>query len=163
MRATTPGRPYQSFDPGLRRRHVSGEQRMAQAKLPNILFLCTDQQRYDALGCYENPRIQTPAIDGLAQDGVLFERCYVQNPVCAPSRASLLTGQYPRTHGLWGNGVALPAGQPTFSKALADAGYDCGTIGKMHLAACFGGRAEPPRGDGFRLFHWAPDPPPPPP
>ncbi len=131
---------------------------MADAKRPNILFLCTDQQRYDALGCYGNPQIQTPALDGLAREGVLFEQCYVQSPVCAPSRASLLTGQYPRTHGLWANGVALPAHQPLFSKALAADGYDCGMIGKMHLSACFGGRTEPRYDDGFGFYQWSHDP-----
>ncbi len=125
---------------------------------PNILFICTDQQRSDALGCYGNPHIQTPAIDALAADGVLFERCIVQSPVCAPSRASLMTGQYPRTHGLWGNGVALPDHQPLFTKALAESGYDCGSIGKMHLSACFGGRTERRLDDGFRFFAWAHDP-----
>ncbi|MGI8485344.1 MAG: sulfatase family protein [Thermomicrobiales bacterium] len=125
---------------------------------PNILFICTDQQRFDALGCYGNPYIQSPAIDALAADGVLFERCIVQSPVCAPSRASLMTGQYPRTHGLWGNGVALPDYQPVFTKALADGGYDCGSIGKMHLSACFGGRTERRLDDGFRFFAWAHDP-----
>ncbi|MEJ7900367.1 MAG: sulfatase-like hydrolase/transferase, partial [Thermomicrobiales bacterium] len=104
---------------------------------PNILFICTDQQRYDALGCYGNTHIQTPNIDLLAADGVLFEQCYVQSPVCAPSRASLVTGQYPSVHGLWGNGVALPEHAALFSRALATGGYDCATIGKMHLAACF--------------------------
>ena len=58
------------------------------ADRPNILVICTDQQRYDAAGCYGNPHIQTPTIDALAREGVLFERCYVQSPVCAPSRAS---------------------------------------------------------------------------
>ena len=125
---------------------------------PNILFICTDQQRFDALGCYGSPYIQTPAIDALAAEGVLFERCIVQSPVCAPSRASLMTGQYPRTHGLWGNGVALPDHQPLFTKALADSGYDCGSIGKMHLSACFGGRTERRLDDGFRFFAWAHDP-----
>lgn len=127
----------------------------AQPKRPNILFICTDQQRYDALGCYGNSHIQTPTIDGLAQDGVLFEQCYVQNPVCAPSRASLLTGQYPRTHGLWGNGVPLPEHQPLFSRSMADGGYDCGMIGKMHLSACFGSRTEPRYDDGFSFYKWA--------
>jgi choline-sulfatase len=126
---------------------------------PNILFICTDQQRYDALGCYGNTYIQTPVIDRLADEGVLFEQCYVQSPVCAPSRASLVTGQYPSVHGLWGNGVALPEGAALFSRTLADGGYDCGTIGKMHLAACFDGRTEPrPADDGFRLYRWAHDP-----
>jgi arylsulfatase A-like enzyme len=131
---------------------------MAEAARPNILFICTDQQRYDALGCYGNGQIQTPAIDGLAGEGVLFEQCYVQNPVCAPSRASLLTGRYPRAHGLWANGVALPRHETIFTRVLADAGYDCGLIGKLHLAACYRGRTEPRRDDGFRSFEWAHDP-----
>ena len=125
---------------------------------PNILFICTDQQRFDALGCYGNVHVQTPAIDGLAQEGVLFEQCYVQSPVCSPSRASLLTGQYVHSHGLWANGVSLPAYAPLFSKALAEDGYDCGLIGKWHLSACFEGRTEPRLDDGFRVFKWAHDP-----
>jgi arylsulfatase A-like enzyme len=131
---------------------------MSAASPPNVLFLCTDQQRFDSLGCYGNQHIRTPAIDGLAADGVLFEQCYVQNPVCAPSRASLLTGQYVHTHGLWANGVALPEQAQLFPRALADAGYDCGMAGKLHLAACFQGRTEPRHDDGFRVFQWAHDP-----
>lgn len=125
---------------------------------PNIVFICTDQQRYDTLGCYGNTRISTPVIDRLARDGVLFEQCYVQNPVCAPSRASLITGRYPHAHGLYANGVALPPDEQFFSRALAEAGYDCGTIGKLHQAACQHGRTEPRRDDGFRFFQWAHDP-----
>ena len=125
---------------------------------PNILFICTDQQRYDAAGCYGNPHIQTPTIDTLASEGVLFEQCYVQSPVCAPSRASFLTGQYVRNHGLWANGVSLPDGQRLFTKSLADNGYDCGLIGKMHLAAAYEGRTEPRFDDGFRFFQWSHDP-----
>ena len=130
---------------------------MAEAR-PNILFICTDQQRYDALGCYGNAHIQTPTIDGLADEGVLFEQCYVQSPVCAPSRASLMTGRYPHNHGLWANGVALPEHQPLVTRALADGGYDCGLIGKMHLAAAFDGRTEHRFDDGFRFYQWAHDP-----
>jgi arylsulfatase len=131
---------------------------MSASSPPNVLFLCTDQQRYDALGCYGNRDIRTPAIDALAADGVLFERCYVQNPVCAPSRASLVTGRYVHAHGLWANGVAIPAHEQLFPQALADGGYDCGLAGKMHLAACFDGRTEPRHDDGFRVFRWAHDP-----
>lgn len=131
---------------------------MTESKRPNILFICSDQQRYDSLGCYGNDHIQTPTIDQLADDGVLFEQCYVQNSVCAPSRASLVTGQYVSNHGLWGNGVHLPKHKPLFSRALADSGYSCGMIGKMHLAACFGGRTEERLDDGYEFYRWAHDP-----
>ncbi|MGH2534579.1 MAG: sulfatase-like hydrolase/transferase [Thermomicrobiales bacterium] len=125
---------------------------------PNILLICTDQQRYDALGCYGNPHVQTPAIDALAGEGVLFEQCYVQNPVCSPARASLMTGQYVHNHGLWANGVSLPRDAPLVSRALADNGFDCGLIGKLHLGSAFGGRTEKRLDDGFRVFEWAHDP-----
>lgn len=122
---------------------------------PNILFICTDQQRYDSLGCYGNTHIRTPTIDQLATDGVLFEQCYVQSPVCSPSRASLVTGQYVHSHGLLSNGVALPSHQPLFSRALADSGYTCGMIGKMHPAACFDGHTEKRLDDGFAFYKWS--------
>lgn len=125
---------------------------------PNILFICTDQHRFDTLGCSGNAQIQTPTIDRLAREGVLFERCYVQSPVCAPSRASLMTGRYPPAHGLWANGVTLPPGQPLLTRALAEAGYASGLVGKMHLSACFRGRTELRRDDGLDYFQWAHDP-----
>lgn len=55
------------------------------SKKPNILILCSDQQRFDTLGCYNNTFVNTPNIDALAKEGVLFERAYAQNPVCTPS------------------------------------------------------------------------------
>lgn len=125
---------------------------------PNILMICTDQQRFDSLGCYGNAHVISPNIDRLAEEGVLFENCYAQNPVCSPSRASFFTGLYPHSHGLWANGVTLPGNPEFFTRALADGGYDTGMIGKMHLSACFGGRTEPRHEDGFRCFEWAHDP-----
>ncbi|TDE03091.1 sulfatase [Jiangella asiatica] len=125
---------------------------------PNILLICTDQQRFSALRAYDNPEINTPNLDRLAGEGVLFENCYVQNPVCGPSRASLMTGQYVHAHGEWANGVALPAHARLFTKDLAEAGYDCGLVGKLHLAACQHGRTEQRLDDGFRVFRWAHDP-----
>lgn len=126
---------------------------------PNVLLLCTDQQRYDAMGAYGNDEIDTPNLDRLAAQGVLFEHCYVQNPVCGPSRGSLMTGRYVHAHGLWANGVGLPADEQLFSRSLADAGYDCGLVGKFHVGgACYGGRLEPRLDDGFRVFRWAHDP-----
>jgi len=131
---------------------------MPISKRPNILLLCTDQQRYDTLGCTGSPVAQTPRLDLLAGKGTLFETCYVQNPICSPSRASLFTGQYVRNHGLWANGVSLPPHDRMFTRALADAGYDCGMIGKQHLAACQDWRTEPRQDDACRVFEWAHDP-----
>jgi len=122
---------------------------------PNILFICTDQQRADSLGCTGAPWAVTPNLDALAKQGALFRNCYVQNPVCSPSRASLFTGKYPSNHGLYANGVPMPAHQAMFTKTLADAGYDCGMIGKQHLAPCDTWRTEPRRNDGYRVFEWA--------
>ena len=71
--------------------------------LPNILFLITDQQRPDSLGCYGSKEAKTPNLDALAKDGVVFDNCYVSNPVCCPSRYSLCTGRYPHNHGVTEN------------------------------------------------------------
>ena len=130
---------------------------MSAARQPNILVLMTDQQRFDALGCAGNSHIQTPHLDKLAASGAMFENCYVQNPICSPSRASFATGLYPHNHGLWANGVSLPQGMPLISKLLADAGYDCGMAGKQHLAACANGD-EPRLDDGYRMYRWSHDP-----
>ncbi|WP_129667054.1 sulfatase [Phytoactinopolyspora endophytica] len=125
---------------------------------PNILLICTDQQRFDAVGAYGNPDIATPHLDRLAGQGTVFENCYVQNPVCGPSRASLMTGRYVPSHGLHANGVDLEPHELLFSRLLADTGYDCGLVGKFHLGACQDGRSEPRLDDGFRVFRWAHDP-----
>lgn len=125
---------------------------------PNVLLICTDQQRFDAVAAAGNPHIQTPNLDRLAAEGVLFENCYVQNPVCSPSRASLMTGRYVPAHGLHANGVDIDPTTEVFTKRLADEGYDCGLVGKFHLGSCQGGRLEPRLDDGFRVFRWAHDP-----
>ena len=124
----------------------------------NILVLMTDQQRFDSLGCYGNMHAQTPNLDRLAARGALFKSCYVQNPICSPSRATYATGLYPRNHGLWANGVTLPGGLPLLSKALANAGYDCGMAGKQHLAPVAGREQEPRLDDGYRVYRWSHSP-----
>ena len=67
-------------------------------KRPNFLFIITDQQRADHLGCYGNPVVQTANIDGLAARGTRFDRFYTATPICMPNRATLMTGRMPSLH-----------------------------------------------------------------
>lgn len=99
---------------------------------PNILLITSDQQHYDTLG-FANPRIQTPALDRLAREGTNFSRAYCPNPVCSPSRASIITGLYPSSHHCWTIGVKLPEDVPTVGDELRRHGYDTSLIGKAHF------------------------------
>lgn len=120
---------------------------------PNILWICTDQQRWDTVGALGNPHIRTPAVDALCRGGTAFTRAYTQSPICTPSRSSMLTGKYPASHHVYRNGNAFfPAGEVLVTKLLADAGYDCGLIGKLHLSAAKYHETRPD--DGYRVFHW---------
>jgi arylsulfatase A-like enzyme len=98
-----------------------------------ILFVTSDQQRYDSLGCTGGTVARTPVLDGLAAAGVLYHRAHPQNVVCMPSRATMITGQHVRHHGVWMNGVPLPVGAPSVAAVLHDAGYATGLIGKAHF------------------------------
>ena len=99
----------------------------------NILFITTDQQRADCLGCYGNPLLRTPHIDRLAHEGARFNRAYVNNPLCMPSRATMLTGRNPRSHRVWCNGVPLPPDEVFVSSHFAAAGYRTALVGKAHF------------------------------
>ena len=100
---------------------------------PNILLLMSDQQRWDTLGCYGCTAIPTPALDGLAADGVVFERCYVDVPICTPSRACMLTGRLPAGHGVYGIHDTLPADQMLLStRIIAAIAVICIATGKFH-------------------------------
>jgi arylsulfatase A-like enzyme len=98
-----------------------------------ILFITTDQQRYDTVGANGGILSRTPVLDGLAAQGIRFERCQPTSVVCMPSRASMLTGQFPSTHGAWMNGVALAIDAPSVAENLKDAGYATALIGKAHF------------------------------
>ncbi len=99
---------------------------------PNILILYTDQQRWDALGAAGNPEILTPNLDRLAASGTRFSHHFVQNPVCMPSRASFLSGQYPETLGISHMGVPLPEETWLLPRYLGAYGYRTANIGKLH-------------------------------
>ena len=107
-------------------------------KRPNFLFIITDQHRADHLGCYGNPVVQTPHIDGIAAKGTCWDRFYVANPICMPNRASIMTGRMPSLHGARHNGVPLSKDHTTFVELLRDAGYATGLIGKSHLQSFTG-------------------------
>ncbi len=98
-----------------------------------ILLVTTDQQRYDTLGCNGGSVARTPVVDALAAGGVRYERAHPQSVVCMPSRSTILTGQHPTTHGVWMNGVPLPANAPSVAGLLHDAGYRTALVGKAHF------------------------------
>lgn len=99
----------------------------------NILFILTDQQRKDSLGCYGNPVVRTPNLDRLAAQGVQFQRNYVANPICMPSRMSIFTGMFPRNHGVWTNGLLQEHERRTMATELSDLGYQTANFGKIHF------------------------------
>jgi len=77
-----------------------------------ILFITTDQQRYDALGCNGGKIARTPVVDALAKHGINYSRAHNQNVVCMPARSTMMTGQHVRSHGVIANGIPLPADAP---------------------------------------------------
>lgn len=99
---------------------------------PNIVYLMTDDQRFDTLGCYGNSIIQTPNIDQLARDGVAFDNAFVTTSICVTSRASVYSGQYASRHGVWVFNVDMRPEllAQTYLSRLKDAGYRIGFIGK---------------------------------
>ncbi len=122
---------------------------------PNILWYCSDQQRFDTIRSLGNPHINTPNLDRLISNGVAFENAYTQCPICTPSRATFLTGRYPLTHQVQRNGNDyFPAHEKLVTKTLADAGYDCGMVGKLHLSRSKE-RVEKRPDDGYRVFQWS--------
>jgi uncharacterized sulfatase len=130
---------------------------------PNILFIFSDQQRWDTLGCYGQRLPITPNLDRLAAEGVRFEHAFTCQPVCGPARACLQTGKYATETGCYVNDIGLPCDERTLAHWLGDAGYEVGYLGKWHLASTRGreryhDRAVPPelRG-GYRDFWLASD------
>jgi len=122
----------------------------------NILFIHTDQQRRDLIGCYGDRNIATPNLDALAAEGVVFDNCFTPIPLCAPARASMLTGLLPIHHGLVRNvesgsvdGLDFLGKFPAFSEILSAGGYSCWHAGKWHVGTQL--RAED---CGFRGVHY---------
>ena len=113
-------------------------------KQPNVVFIISDDQGFWSLGCAGNREIYTPNIDRLAAQGMRFENFFCVSPVCSPARASLLTGCIPSQHGVhdWLRddderraSIEYLAGQYSYTKALAESGYECALSGKWHMGA----------------------------
>ena len=96
---------------------------------PNIILIITDQQRFDTIGALGFPYMDTPHLDRLVEEGVAFTNCFITAPSCVPSRASLFTGYYPHTTGILKNGDTW---RHSWVETLAESGYTCINIGKMH-------------------------------
>jgi arylsulfatase A-like enzyme len=124
---------------------------------PNILWVCSDQQRFDTVQGLNNPHVRTPSLNRFMGEAVTFTHAFIQNPVCSPSRASFLTGRYPHTAGLCMNGQRIRPSERLVTRILADAGYTCGLAGKLHLSPCAGGRVEDRIDDGYSRFSWSHD------
>ncbi len=97
---------------------------------PNIILIMTDQQRADTIGALGAPWMHTPNLDRLVREGAAYTNCFVTSPVCVGSRASLFTGLYPHGASVFSN---FQPWQPSWVRWLADAGYHCASIGKMHI------------------------------
>ncbi len=130
---------------------------------PNIVFILTDDHRFDAMGCAGQPQLETEHLDRLADEGIRFTDAFVVTSLCSPSRASFLTGCYPHRHGVVANEVCDPLPEvATFPQLLQQAGYRTAFIGKWHMLR----RATPragfdywigftSQGEYFRNTYWA--------
>lgn len=128
-------------------------------KRPNVIFVLADQWRGQSIGYRGDPNVATPRLDALAAESVDFENAVAGSPVCCPSRASMITGQFPLTHGVYINDVELVPQGPTLAESFRDAGYRTGYIGKWHLYGSpdgfYGRRRLPvPRDKQFGFDYW---------
>ncbi|MDP6848655.1 MAG: sulfatase, partial [Kiritimatiellia bacterium] len=112
-----------------------------------VLFILTDDQRYDALGCMGHPHLKTPNIDLLAAEGLLFRNHFCTTSLCSPSRASILSGLYAHSHGVSNNFTEYPAEMISFPMRLQESGYRTAYVGKWHM----GEKNDNPR-PGFDYF-----------
>lgn len=101
--------------------------------LKQIIFIMTDTQRTDMVGCYGNPDMITPCLDKLSEEGIRFTNAYTAQPVCGPARSALFTGLYPHSNGSWSNCVGLESTVKTIGQRLSHNNIHSAYIGKWHL------------------------------
>ncbi len=119
----------------------------AESSSPNVVFILTDDQRWDQMSCAGHPFLDTPNMDRLAEEGARFTNMFVTTSLCSPSRASILSGLYAHSHGVSNNFTDYPEDLPSFPKRLQHAGYRTAYIGKWHM-----GQKQDKRRPGFD--HW---------
>lgn len=112
---------------------IAGCDSTHETKHPNVIYILTDQWRADALGYTGDPNVKTPNLDAFAKEAVNFSNAVSVAPVCTPYRASLLTGKFPTSTGMFLNDLYLPSEEYTMAEMFADAGYKTAYIGKWHL------------------------------
>jgi arylsulfatase A len=138
---------------------LAGTAHAQPARRPNVILIMSDDQGYGDLSCHGNPHIRTPNLDRLSTQGATFTRFYV-SPVCAPTRASLLTGRYNvrcGVHGVTGGRETMATDETTVAEALKGAGYDTALYGKWHLGEVYPYVPHAQGFDeyiGFRTGHW---------
>lgn len=111
----------------------SCKQEKQESKRPNIIFIMSDDHAYQAISAYDDRLIQTPNIDRIADEGMLFTNACVSNSICAPSRATILTGKHTHIHGKIDNNFPFDTTNVTFPQLLHDAGYQTAMFGKLHF------------------------------
>ncbi|MCK4965498.1 sulfatase-like hydrolase/transferase, partial [bacterium] len=99
----------------------------------NIVFILSDDHRYDAMSCLGHPIARTPNMDRLVRDGIHVKNAFITTSLCSPSRASILTGLYAHKHNVIDNKSLIPKGTPTFPVEMQKAGYRTAFIGKWHM------------------------------
>lgn len=127
-------------------------------KRPNILLIMSDQQRWDSLGCTGADWVSTPHLDRMAGEGTLFANCYANNPICTPSRASLMTGQELPGHGVYQLHDILDSRAVMFPERLRSLGYRTALFGKLHVSGRMEEASRRHRHDGFDIYEWCLEP-----
>ncbi|MBX2796652.1 MAG: sulfatase-like hydrolase/transferase [Myxococcales bacterium] len=119
---------------------------------PHIVYIYTDQHRAPLLGSYGHPDALTPHIDALAAEGVLFEHCFTNAPICRPARATMMSGLLPSDHGCWNNNQFADRRGESHVRRMRDAGWHTAMIGKSHLDLVMGDASQSPNTDNLRAW-----------